>query len=208
MSSRLYLATPLALATGSLLLETFRPRYEAALAGGDVAAVLLQTTGREDSDNVLSSVIEALIPAAREAGAAFLLEGYPELVGRTGSDGAQIIGGKNSLRKARDLMPEGSILGAACGQSRHEAMVAGELGCDYIAFGRAGGDPHPPDPDLLTWWQEIMLIPAVAEGVGSLSEAEAIAELGADFILLDGAVWDDVESPAAAVAWFERQLGG
>lgn len=207
MSCRLYLATPLSLATGSLLIEDFRPRYEAALAGGDVAAVLLQTTGREDSDNVLCALIESLIPAAQEAGAAFLLEGYPELVGRTGSDGAQISSGKTSLRQARDLMPEDSILGAACGQSRHEAMVAGELGCDYVAFGSAGGQPHSADPELLAWWQEMMLIPAVAQGAQSLSEAEALAELGADFILLDGAIWDDVEGPAAAVAWFERQLG-
>ena len=207
MSCRLYLATPLSLATGSLLIEDFRPRYEAALAGGDVAAVLLQTTGHEDSETVLTATIRALLPAAQEAGAAFLLEGYPELVGKTGADGAQVPGDKKALRTARDLLPEGAILGAACGNSRHDAMVAGELGCDYVAFGRCGGEPEAADPDLVAWWQEMMLIPSVALGAKSLSEAEALAETGADFIMLESAVWDDVEGPAAAVAWFERQLG-
>ncbi len=208
MTSRLYLATPPQLATGSLLLESFRPRFEAALSGGDVAAVLLSTTGQEDSHNVLRALIDALRPAAQEAGAAFLLEGYAELAGETGCDGAQIPSGKQSLKRARDLLPEGAILGAACGQSRHEAMVAGEMGVDYVAFGRGGFDPHPADPDLLEWWQEMMLVPSVALGATSLAEAEAQAEEGADFVLLCSAVWDDVEGPAAAVAWFNRQVTG
>ncbi|WP_455373970.1 thiamine phosphate synthase [Limibacillus halophilus] len=208
MTSRLYLATPPQLATGSLLLESFRPRFEAALSGGDVAAVLLSTTGQEDSHNVLRALIDALRPAAQEAGAAFLLEGYAELAGETGCDGAQIPSGKQSLKRARDLLPEGAILGAACGQSRHEAMVAGEMGVDYVAFGRGGFDPHPADPDLLEWWQEMMLVPSVALGATSLAEAESQAEEGADFVLLCSAVWDDVEGPAAAVAWFNRQVTG
>lgn len=208
MSSRLYLATPPQLATGSLLLESFRPRYEAALAGGEVAAVLLSTTGQEDSPNVLRALIEALRPAAQEAGAAFLIEGYAELVGETGCDGAQIPSGKQSLKRARDQLPEGAILGAACGQSRHEAMVAGEMGVDYVAFGRGGFDPLPADPELLEWWQEMMLLPSVALGAASLAEAEEQAEEGADFVLLCSAVWDDVEGPAAAVAWFNRQVTG
>jgi thiamine-phosphate pyrophosphorylase len=208
LTSRLYLATPPQLATGSLLLESFRPRFEAALSGGDVAAVLLSTTGQEDSHNVLRALIDALRPAAQEAGAAFLLEGYAELAGETGCDGAQIPSGKQSLKRARDLLPEGAILGAACGQSRHEAMVAGEMGVDYVAFGRGGFDPHPADPDLLEWWQEMMLVPSVALGATSLAEAESQAEEGADFVLLCSAVWDDVEGPAAAVAWFNRQVTG
>ena len=86
-------------------------------------------------------------------------------------------------------------------------MVAGELGCDYVAFGEAGREPQAADPELIAWWQEMMLIPAVAQGAASLSEAVGQAEAGADFILLDAAIWDDVEGPAAAVAWMERQLG-
>ena len=208
MSCRLYLATPARLATASLLIEDFRPRFEAALAGGDVAAVLLTTTGQEDSDNVLRSLIEALRPAAQEAGAAFLLQNYPELAAATGCDGVQIDSGRKALRSARDLLPESAILGAACGHSKHEAMVAGEMGVDYVAFGRGGSDPQPADLELLDWWQEMMLIPAVAQGARSLAEAEEQADAGADFIILDAPVWEDRDGPAAAVAWFERQLGG
>ena len=57
------------------------------------------------------------------------------------------------------------IVGAGNLHSRHDAMEAGELGVDYLFFGRPHGDthdaPHPKALDLAEWWSELMQMPAV-----------------------------------------------
>ena len=48
------------------------------------------------------------------------------------------------------------------------------------------------------WWSEIFNVPCVAYAT-TLARVGPLAEAGADFIALGGAVWDDPRGPASAV---------
>ena len=72
------------------------------------------------------------------------------------------------MRKVRkDLGPD-AIIGAFCGDSRHDGMTAGELGADYVSFGPVGptglGDGRLAALELFQWWSEMIEVPCVAEG--------------------------------------------
>lgn len=122
--------------------------------------------------------------AHRHGRAAFLVD-RPELVRRLGAEGV-LLNRPNELARARALLDQGELIGVACGGSRHDAMVAGEDGADYVLF----GTPEAPPPDgiealaeLVAWWAEIAVLPCVAAGRFSAGEVERLALAGADFIL-------------------------
>ncbi|GIR10519.1 MAG: hypothetical protein CM15mP21_7810 [Hyphomicrobiales bacterium] len=95
-------------------------------------------------------------------------------------------------RQARTLLGDKAIIGVTCHASRHLAMLAGDAGADYVAFG-AFSTPKPKtqrttEPDILTWWQEVMEPPCVAIG-GITPENGDIGRRRADFLAVSGGVW-------------------
>ena len=139
------------------------------------------------------------MPVCQERGTAFLLNDHAPLVADAGADGSHV---QCPVKGVRDRLPEGAILGAGCGLSRHEAMLAGEDGADYVSFGPWGEDAAA----LLAWWQELMELPCVAAGGLTIENAARAADAGADFVALRGAVWKHPAGPAAAVAALARSL--
>jgi thiamine-phosphate pyrophosphorylase len=81
-------------------------------------------------------------------------------------------------------------------------MEAGEAGADYVAFGAffpsstkdKGPDAERPAPELLAWWARLFEIPCVAIGGIMPGNCVPLAEAGADFLAVSGAVWN-------AAAW-------
>ncbi|HIE71875.1 MAG TPA: hypothetical protein EYP98_17775, partial [Planctomycetes bacterium] len=65
------------------------------------------------------------------------LEGRKKLLEaqRLGLDGVHLTDGSRSVRVARKELGPDAIVGAFCGTSRHDGMVAGEAGADYVALG-------------------------------------------------------------------------
>ncbi len=64
-------------------------------------------------------------------------------------------------------------------------MEAAEAGADYVAFGAffptATKEPKTrAGIDLLHWWSELMVVPAVAIGGITVENAPALVEAGAD----------------------------
>ena len=99
---------------------------------------------------------------------------------------------------ARDRLGPERIIGAACGQNRHHAMVLAELGADYVAF---APDMHNQQAkqeceELIAWWAEIFVVPCVAMGVETPDEARLLAGVGADFIAPAERLW---QAPDAAL---------
>ena len=139
-----------------------------------------------------------LAPVCQSRGTAFLLNGHAHLVAATGADGIHVQGPVKGLRAK---LPKDAILGAGCGLSRHDAMVAGEQGADYVSFGPWG----PEAAEVLGWWQEMMELPCVAAGGLTADNAAEAARAGADFVLLRSAVWQAQEAPAA-LAGIAREL--
>jgi thiamine-phosphate pyrophosphorylase len=204
---QLYLVTPPALDPAA-----FAPDLARALDGGPVAAVRLRLN--DASDDAILRAIDVLRPVAQERDVAFILQGRPDLVRRSGCDGAHIGTGGLSAAEARAILGEDLQLGISCHDSRDLAMRAGEAGADYVAFGpffpplsEDGGaqDTGTPasetavPPALLTWWATMMELPVVAAGGVTAANSAPLVRAGADFLAVAGAVWSHPEGPAAGV---------
>ena len=195
---RLYLITPPEIAD----LDAFIADLEAALDEGDVAA--LQIRLKPASDEAIRAATRRLAPVAQSRGVAVILNDRPDLARELGCDGVHVGQGDASLAEARRALGPDAMIGVTCHDSYHLAMEAAEGGADYVAFGAffptaTKVATHRADPALLAAWQEAMEIPCVAIGGIDASNAPGLAEAGADFVAVSGAVWSHPAGPAAGV---------
>jgi thiamine-phosphate pyrophosphorylase len=123
-------------------------------------------------------------------------------VARAGADGAHLSGAAKFAAALALLKPD-RIAGAGGLRSRHDAMLAGEAGADYVMFGepdrhgrRAGFEEIQ---ERLIWWAELFEIPCVAYAA-SKEEVAPLSRTGADFIALGDWIWSAPEGVAKAVA--------
>ena len=160
-----------------------------ALNAADIAAVLLRLA--EGDQRALTQRVKALRILIQSNGAALLLDGHPDLVMPAEADGAHLTGFEPFKAAAPTLKPA-RIAGCGGLGSRHDAMLAGESGADYVMFGEPDAAGRRPAFDAVVervaWWTEIFEIPCVAYAA-SLDEAEALARAGADFVAVGEAVW-------------------
>jgi thiamine-phosphate pyrophosphorylase len=191
---RLYLVTPPLDAPG------LAAQLAEALGAADVAAVLAR--GPAGGDAGLVEQVRAVAPAVQDRGIAFLLEGYAEIVERAGADGAHLTG-TAAFEAALPLLKPRYIVGCGGLGSRHDAMVAGERGADYVMFGEPDPDGRRPAfaavLDRVAWWAELFEIPCVGWAM-NLDEVAALTGAGADFVAIADAVWTDPHGPGAALA--------
>ncbi|MCU0887360.1 MAG: thiamine phosphate synthase [Rubritepida sp.] len=199
---RLYLITP------PVLDDAFPEALRAALGGGDVACLQLRL--KDAGADEVARWVERLMPIAHAHDVAFLLNDDALLAARLGCDGAHLGQGDGDHAAARMALT-GKILGITCHDSRHLAMVAGEMGADYVAFGAffptaTKEAKHHATPDLLAWWSAMMEIPCVAIGGITAENCAPLVRAGADFLAVVGAVWNHPEGPAAGVAAMNRAI--
>jgi thiamine-phosphate pyrophosphorylase len=197
--ARLYLVTPVVtdLAAATELLGP-------ALAAADVAAVLLRLPAADE--RTLINRIRELAPLVQDRGAALLVEGRPDLVARAGADGAHV-SGIAAAREAVGALKPDRIVGAGGLVSRHDAMIAAEVGADYVMFGEPDSAGKRPSfaaiQERVEWWTEVFEIPCVAYAA-SLAEVGDLA--AAEFVALDPMILADSRGPAVAVAEALRRL--
>jgi thiamine-phosphate pyrophosphorylase len=186
--------------------DTIADVLATALAGADVAAVLLRLTGPDERS--LINIGKKLTPLIQSTGAAVLIAGHSEVVARIGADGGHLTGIEAFNAARADLQPD-RIAGCGGLRSRHDAMLAGEAGADYVLF----GDPDPagwrPSLDAIEervkWWSEIFEPPCVAFAA-ELAEVSLLAAAGADFIAVADCIFTDARGPAAALAEAAQRL--
>lgn len=192
---RLFLITPVM--TGA---PGERDSLVAALAAGDVACVLLRHAARDE--RAAKALLREVGPLVQRAGAALLIEGDPRLAAHVQADGVQIRGVGEALEAAVESLKPERIVGCGGLASRDDAMRAGELAVDYLMFGEAGPDGTLPDSawtlERVGWWAEIFNVPCVGFAT-SLAAVGPLAAVGAEFVALGEAVFDDPRGPAAAV---------
>ncbi len=196
-TARLYLATP---ALGEA--REFAPLLASALSAGDVASLLIRfaiddTRGRE-------AIVRALAPMAQARGVAVMVDGDMNVALRAGADGAHLRGADDDLFEAVKKLSPRYIAGAGDLATRDDAMRAGEAGVDYVLLA-------PEDPTLLldrvNWWSELFNTPSVARAA-TLGDVAPLARAGADFVMIDDAVWNDPRGPDVAVAEALKALQG
>lgn len=150
-----------------------------ALGSGSLAALVLEGRG------LPAGAIDGFRKACAQAGVALLLAGRARDALATRSDGVHL-GSEAEVAEARRLLGRDALIGAACGMSRHAAMVAGEAGADYVLFGEPSAEAAVDElSDLLGWWSELFVIPGSAAGRLSLEAVEQLAAAGADGMALD-----------------------
>ena len=182
---------------------SFEPQLAAALAAGGSAGFLLRLGAAERTARRAAAL--RLRPVCSARSVAFLLQDEVDLALEVGADGV-LLGAPEGVPAARAALGPERILGVACGGSRHAAMVAGDAGADYIAFGDPEVPPACEVPELVAWWSELFVLPCLAEGAASLGECSALASAGADFVGVSALVWQDARGPAASVAELRRAI--
>ena len=197
---RLYLVTPPLDAPG--LTATLAEALEAA----DVAAVLARPPAAGEAD--LINGVRAIAPAVQNSGVALLIHGHPDSVERAGADGAHLTR-LAAFDAALPVLKPRYIVGCGGLSSRHDAMLAGERGADYVMFGDPDLDGRRPafaaGLERVAWWAELFEIPCVGWAM-SLDEVAALASAGADFVAIADIVWAHPQGPGSAVAAAAAQL--
>ena len=198
---RLYLVTPrVADATA------FAAELSAALAAGDIAAVLLRLADADE--RTLINRAKELARLAQNKDMALLLDGHVDLVTRAGADGAHLTGFAEFSAALGRLKPE-RIAGCGGLDTRHDAMLAAEAGADYVMFGEPDAAGHRPSFDAIAeriaWWAEVFEVPCVGYAA-ALDEVEPLVAAGADFVALGDFIFRDARGCPAALADAARRL--
>ncbi len=174
----------------------------AALAGGDVAALLVTADAGDPTG--FQGLAEAVAPLAAARNVAMLIHNDTRIAGRVRADGLHIDTGIAEIAEAVAASRGRKTVGAGAIRSRHDAMELSEAEPDYLFFGMLDGDREPDiferSLDLAAWWSEVAVIPAMVMGGSALASVEQAVANRIDFIALRRAVWDDPRGPAAAVA--------
>ncbi len=219
----LYLISPPRIAD----LAVFASELEYALAAGGVGAFQLRLKNTDVSingrltfppevDEVVLRTAEVLKPICHEHNVAFIMNDTPELARRAGADGVHLGQEDGAVEAARTVLGKEAVIGVSCHDSRHLAMVAGEEGADYVAFGAfyptkskteaALKKWGTPMPEILQWWAEMTTLPCVAIGGITPANCAPLVEAGADFIAAITYVWHHPDGGKRAVQEFNAAI--
>jgi thiamine-phosphate pyrophosphorylase len=199
---RLYLITPrLGDATD------FARDLSAALdVAADIAAVLLRLDANDE--RALINRAKAIAGIVQRRDVALLLDGHPESVAGAGADGAHVTG-IAALSAAIGTLKPDRIAGAGGLRSRHDAMLAGEAGADYVMFGepdRRGSRPSfEAIEERLTWWADLLELPCVGYAAAA-DEVGPLALAGADFVALGDWIWTQPRGAADTIRQASERL--
>ena len=182
---QIYLITP-----SSFELSSFSNQLNEVLDACDIACLRLSLSTRDEDRILRAGDMVREITHSRDI--ALVIDSHIRMVERLGLDGVHLPDGARNLRKTREDLGPDAIIGAHCGQSRHEGMNAGESGADYVCFGPVGksdlGDGEVAEPDLFKWWSEMIEVPVVAEGDIGDEDFRNLASV-TDFFALGDEVW-------------------
>ncbi|WP_322892460.1 MULTISPECIES: thiamine phosphate synthase [unclassified Yoonia] len=200
---QIYLITPT-----EFDLDTFPDRLVACLDSTEVGCVRLALATKDDSK--IAKAADALRAVTHARDVALVIESHVLMVDRLGLDGVHLLDAARSVKTIRkDLGPD-AIVGAFCGQSRHDGMNAGELGADYVSFGPVGttplGDGRTAELELFEWWSAMIEVPVVAEGALDLALIRQLAP-HSDFFGIGDEIWRS-DDPAATLAEMHKAMAG
>lgn len=192
---RLYLALTVTDETRVDAAQALAKTLAELVPGTDIAAVLLRNAAADPR------ALKPIISAVQAAGAALLIDGDVATAQRLGADGVHV-GDMTDLKSALGAVKPDGIVGVGGLHSRHDAMIAGESGADYVLFGEPETGGTRPSAEAITerigWWAELFEPPCVAYAE-TLDDARNFATAGADFVLVDNLVWNDARGARAAL---------
>ena len=188
--------------------DSFATRLREAIAGGDIASIILPKYASDDAS--FQQFAETIIPIAQEAGIAAIIAGDTRVAGRVGADGIHVEDGLDALEDAIDRFQPKLMVGAGGAKTRDDALALGEAAPDYMFFGRFGYDdkpePHPRNLALGQWWAQMIEIPCIVMAGSDAASVEAVAATGTEFVALSRAVFADGIDAGDAIARINATL--
>ena len=169
----------------------------------DTGAVdCLQLRLKDVSDDEIRTVIDTILPICVDRDIPLILNDRPDIARKSGCDGVHVGEGDASYDEARAIMGEEHIVGVSCYDSRHKAMILGEKGADYVAFGafyptKTKEAKTSVTPEILEIWTTFTTVPCVAIGGITADNVAPLVLAGADFIAVTGGVWNHPDGPEA-----------
>lgn len=206
--TELYLITP-----EKIVLPEFKAVLTELVAEVPVSCLQLRLPDLSLSE--FKETVDTLAPIAWDKDIAVLLCDEADLVKEMDLDGVHLEydNSAKNVKAARKMIGDEKSLGVSCGSSKHEAMLAGEAGADYISFGPLFPSPTKGIPaeegvkEALSWWAIMMELPCVAIGGLSLDNVETALETKAEFIAPLSGIWSAEQGPvAAAKAFYDATL--
>jgi thiamine-phosphate pyrophosphorylase len=200
---QIYLVTP-----SILDLETYPVQLAQILDTVDIACLRLGLSSTDEDE--IARTADALRDVAHARDIMLVIERHALMVDRLGLDGVHLTDGGRNLRQLRKDMGNDIILGAFCNTSRHEGIGAGEAGADYVSFGPVAtstlGDGNQVDPELLSWWSEMIEVPVVVEGGLTQGIIRNLSNK-VDFFAIGPEIWS-TEDPLASLQALASARGG
>jgi len=181
--------------------EQFEARLRQAIAGGDIASLIVPAFGRDEA--AFQAFAARIVPVAQNAGIAVVIADDTRIAGRVGADGIHLECGREDLEEAIERHQAKMMVGVGGAKTRDDALELGEARPDYMFFGRFGYDnkpePHNRNLALGRWWAEVVEIPCIVMAGSDIASVEAVAATGAEFVALSSAVFGDGIDPKQAV---------
>ena len=86
-------------------------------------------------ENTIAKTADVIRNICHSRDVAIVIEDHFLFMQKHGLDGVHLSDGARNVRKARKELGKEAIVGAFCGNSKHNGITAGEAGDDYISFG-------------------------------------------------------------------------
>ena len=180
-------------------LHTLQTVFQTGLA----SVCLIERHNLSDID--YQALVLEIAPLAQSHECALLLDNSPALVRDLKADGVHITSGQREFVEAANALKPDFIVGAGNINSRHEAMLRGEAGADYLSFGAPGQTPDTGQLTLADWWAEMFEIPCVL--FHPLTPLDRLVPIRCEFIGLGNNLWSVLPDAAAAIRRFARGTG-
>ena len=161
MKSKLYIVSP-----AEFEIEEFSDELKLILDSIEISCFRLALSTQ--NENVIAKTADVTRDICHSRDVAIVIKDHFLFVEKHGLDGVHLSDGSRNVWKARKNLVKDSIVGAFCGNSKHDGLTAGEAGADYISFGPLSKttlkDGTIAQNDLFKWWSTMIEIPVVAEG--------------------------------------------
>jgi thiamine-phosphate pyrophosphorylase len=184
--TRLFLVAAEGLPASALL-----TRAAAACTAGDCASILVDETVNAETVAALQALNLAVI----------IRDCEPRLVHHLKADGIHVARAE-PVKSLRATLKSESI-GVFAATSRHIAMEAADAGADYIAFAQKSQSDGEP---LITWWQEIFQVPAVAFDPVTSDDLAILMPQKPDFIRPSDSMWESDVAAHTVISALTRTM--
>ncbi len=185
---------------------SFTNLLSAVLDAVEFACLRLSLSSNDES--YVQRTCDSLRDVAHARNVPLVIDTHFQMVERAGLDGVHLRFDSRSVRSTRAALGPDAIIGAFCGNSRHDGMIAAESGADYVSFGPTAsnslGDGGYAQHELFAWWAEMIEVPVVTEGALDIEHIGKLASV-TDFLGIGPEIWGN-EDPVAAIRKWDKAV--